>query len=82
MEDDSEVLLEYGKINRLSLNKDKTKVIMFRPYASRSNAVFKISVGDTEVNETDTVTYLGMLFQSNLQWNKHKQSLKKKQQQP
>ena len=59
IEHDAEVLLEYARSNRISSNKDKTKVIRCRPYSSMYDTVFGISFGDAEVIEI--VAYLGMI---------------------
>ena len=45
---------------------------------TKYDSVFGISFGDAEVAESENVTYLGIIVQSNLQWNKNIQSLRQK----
>lgn len=69
MEHDSELVLEYTRLNKLVLNANKTHLLRFRPYTVDNN--FKISIGGREIIESSNLKYLGINFQNNLSWSMH-----------
>lgn len=77
MERDSALIFEYMRINKLFINRKKTKVIRFKPH-SRFNSDFHITVDGEIIHEVNTVKYLGLILQSNLAWSQHINHLKSK----
>lgn len=77
MERDSALIFEYMRLNKLFINPTKTKLIRFRPHG-RFNSNFSITIDGKEIQEVNTVKYLGLFLQSNLAWNQHINYLKSK----
>lgn len=77
MERDSALIFEYMRLNKLFINRKKTKLIRFKPYPGH-NMDFSITVDGETINEVNVVKYLGIYMQSNLNWNHHINQLKLK----
>ena len=52
---------EWFKINRLSLNSSKTKAMIFHTPQKKVNKI-KLQINDTEIEYVDQFDYLGILF--------------------
>ena len=70
-------LREWLCINRLSLNISKTKFILFCP-KNKPKFPINITINKKPVGETDSIKYLGILLDSNLNFKKHTAELNKK----
>lgn len=75
---DASILAEYIRLNKLVLNADKTKFIRFRPYVLRNDPKMSVYIDGVLIEESDSIKYLGMLFCSNLQWDRHIDLIKAK----
>lgn len=78
IEHDATLILEYVRINKLQLNAEKTKLIRFKPYSTRTCNDFNVIIGANIVQESFSLQYLGVQLQSNLNWNMHIQQIKSK----
>lgn len=61
---------EWFKINRLSLNSSKTKAMIFHTPQKKVNKI-KLQINDTEIEYVDQFDYLGIIFDSNMTWKPH-----------
>ena len=55
--------------NKLSLNVDKSNVILFKPPNAPDNVNFKVSLSDKKVKQESVVKYLGIRIDDKLNWN-------------
>lgn len=78
IEKDASLLFEYARLNRLCLNPDKTKLIRFRPNSASLNNNFSVYIDGKLTMESHSIKYLGVILQSNLSWDLHIQSVKRK----
>ena len=65
-------------VNRLSLNIDKTKFIIFHPLNKPSKQNVTIKINKKALNEIECIKYLGVIIDSSLSWKHHILSLTKK----
>lgn len=77
IERDVALVFEYMRINRLFINRSKTKLIRFRPQRNFEPG-FNIRVDGQELQEVNSIKYLGIYLQSNLTWDMHIRYLKSK----
>lgn len=77
MERDAALISEFARINKLVLNAKKTKLLRFKP-SSQQNEGFSVFVDGNVVTEQKSITYLGVILQSNLNWSQHIQHTKAK----
>jgi len=63
--------------NKLSLNKDKTKAMLFHP-PQRQVQNITIHIDDTSIEFLTEFNYLGINFDSNLSWKSHISKISKK----
>ena len=67
------------KLNKLSLNKDKTKLILFHSsYKAMNTNLLSIKLDKFKLTPVDHVKYLGMYLDSHLSWEYHINQLCKK----
>ena len=64
---DMELLLDWFRANLLSLNMDKTKMIKFWP----ETTPFKLHIGNTILQTSKTVKFLGITIDDHLTWSPH-----------
>ena len=64
---DMELLLDWFRANLLSLNMDKTKLIKFWP----ETTPFKLHIGNTILQTSKTVKFLGITIDDHLTWSSH-----------
>ena len=60
--------------NKLSLNEGKTKYTLFHKPKDKDNSPLKLpilNVNGKEIQRTDCIRFLGVLFDENLTWNNH-----------
>ena len=75
---DLKLVVEWIRVNKLSLNTNKTELIIFK---SRNNTITKylnFHISSQKFQPTSQVKYLGVTLQDNLQWATHLVNLKKK----
>ena len=62
------------KANKLSLNEGKTKYNLFHKPKDKDNIPLKLPIlnmNEKEIQRTDCIRFLGVLFDENLTWNNH-----------
>ena len=64
----------YMKNNRLSLNKEKTQVMLFTKNTNEKTN-FKVMLNNKEIKHKNTVTILGNTLSDNLGWDNHLRSV-------
>ena len=69
---------QWMKLNKLSLNKDKTKPILFHSsYKAMNTNLLSIKLEKSKLTPVDHVKYLGMYLDSHLSWEYHKPIMQK-----
>lgn len=71
MNHDLKMLEDHLKAKHLSINRDKTKYIHFRSCSVRLNADVPVKLGDEEIEQVQSITYLGLTIDANLTFKKH-----------
>ena len=71
MNQDLKHLYNWLIANKISLNKDKTEVVLFRHPNKRINYNLKLKLNGKNLELTDSVKYLGVHLDSHLNWSKH-----------
>ena len=64
--------------NKLSLNIEKTSFVVFHSPQRRIAHKLNLSISNTSVNSDNQVKYLGLIFDSNLNWKPYLHELSKK----
>ena len=60
------------KLNKLSLNIDKTNFMIFKnKYNNKPMPDFKIEIDNKHIEQVDTTKFLGILIDNNLTWKAH-----------
>ena len=60
------------KLNKLSLNIDKTNFMIFKnKYNNKPTPDFKIEIDNKHIEQVDTTKFLGILIDNNLTWKAH-----------
>ena len=59
------------RANKLSLNLDKTKFVIFRPRQKPQQMVFKILLDNSEIKQVNEVVFLGVIVDEHLTWKSH-----------
>ena len=57
--------------NKLSVNTEKTKFIIFSETEGSCLPETSITLNNRTINKTNDIKFLGVTIQSNLKWNKH-----------
>ena len=65
-------------VNRLSLNIDKTKCIIFHPYNKPMKDHITIKINNKVIDQKEYIKYLGVLMDSTLSWKFHISNISKK----
>ena len=60
---------EWLKLNKLSLNTNKTKVMILTK--QKSSWHFDIRIGKTNIGQVNEIKYLGVIFNDKLSWKSH-----------
>ena len=66
---------EWLKINKLTLNVLKSKVVIFHPKYKKIKQNIEIKINQEVIKETNYAKYLGVLIDKNLTWNEHIQTI-------
>lgn len=57
--------------NKLSLNVEKTNFVIFHPQQKKPNCTIEISINNKSIKEVNSLKYLGIIIDSNLNWKEH-----------
>ena len=68
--DELSKIIEWLNINKLSLNKDKSKYMIFHMHKKEIPS-FSLKLGKTNIKKVDDFNYLGLTVDTNLNWKKH-----------
>ena len=71
LQNDFDLISQWLENNDMHLHPIKTKVIIFGPKRKIHNKHITIKFNDVELENTDTIKYLGIVLDSQLLWNKH-----------
>ena len=67
-----DLISNWFKLNKLSLNVTKTNFMVFKnKHSSRPCIEPKIKIDNTEITEVNTTKFLGVLIDNNLSWHSH-----------
>ena len=67
-------VFRWFNINKLSLNKDKTKYTLFHEAREKDNIPLKLSslfINDRKIKRITSIKYLGVLTDDHLTWKEH-----------
>ena len=78
MNNELQLLTDWLRANKISLNESKTKLLIFRPCRKLNITVPNIKLNSFILTPGKTVTYLGIEIDENLSWNKQIETLAKK----
>ena len=73
--DDMNMLVDWFRANKLSLNLSKTNCILFKPKNSDCNTEFSLTIGSDSIDLVCETKFLGMIIDENLSWAKHAKSI-------
>ena len=68
---DVENLFDRLCANRLSINTQKTDLVLFKPPSKLADVRLTISFGSTKIHMSNQVSYLGVLIDASLTWKPH-----------
>ena len=68
--DELSKIIEWLNINKLSLNKDKSKYMIFHMH-KKDIPSFSLKLGNTNIEKVYHFNYLGLTVDTNLNWKKH-----------
>ena len=68
--DELSKIIEWLNINKLSLNKNKSKYMIFHMHKKEIPS-FSLKLGNTNIEKVDDFNYLGLTVDTNLNWKKH-----------
>ena len=70
-------VVEWLKINKLSLNKAKSKYMIFH-VPSKGIHSLTLNIDNTNIEKVDEFNFLGLILDSNLNWKKHTEKIANK----
>ena len=76
-----ERVYDWFNANKLSLNEGKTKYIFFHRHRNRDDISLKLPplfVNKEEINRVSSIKFLGVIFDENLNWNEHLNTIENK----
>ena len=65
------MLTEWFKCNKLSLNAKESSVMIFQPRQKRETLDFSISLNSTHINRVKEVVFLGVVLDEHVTWKPH-----------
>ena len=68
--DELSKIIEWININKLSLNKNKSKYMIFHMH-KKDIPGFSLKLGNTNIEKVDDFNYLGLTEDTKLNWKKH-----------
>ena len=66
-----EKLSDWFKSNKLSLNLQKTKFIVFKPRQKKYNHTFQLTINNEAVEQVKEIVFLGVILDEELSWKSH-----------
>ena len=57
-------------INKLSLNIDKTNILLFNIRNINDNVKLKLKIDNKEIRNVEMITFLGIIIDNKLDWNR------------
>jgi hypothetical protein len=64
-------LSDWFKSNKLSLNLEKTKFIVFKPRQKKYNYTFQIIINNEYIEQVKETVFLGVVLDEELSWKSH-----------
>ena len=71
MNNELKLLFDWLCANRLSLNVDKTELIIFRPPRTKLDNRILLNLNNTIIHESRKIKYLGLIMYERLAWKFH-----------
>ena len=71
-------LAKWFRLNKLSLNVNKTNYILFHSHQKKLLTQIKLTIDNITIEQTDKTTFLGIIIIQNLTWTDHFSLLKNK----
>ena len=71
MKHDLEILIDWFKANKLTLNLDKTSFVLFRPTGKKIDGDISLSVDNINIIRENTVKFLGLYLDEHLKFDAH-----------
>ncbi len=68
---DLNILVDWFRANKLSLNLNKTNFVLFRPKAKKCDTGISLSFGDVEIKQEKVTKFLGVYLDECLNWDTH-----------
>ena len=75
---DLKLRVHWFRVNRISLNFDKTEIIIFRPKGKDITKKLNFRISDQQIYISKQVKYLGLMLDESLTWLSHISMLKAK----
>ena len=75
---DLKLIVEWVRANKLSLNANKTEIIIFKPKSKTMTKHLNFRISGQKIKPSNQVKYLGVILQEDLHWNKYLSNLGKK----
>ena len=75
---DLKLTVEWARANKLSLNANKTDIIIFKPRNKTITKHLNFRISGQKIKPTNQVKYLGIILQEDLHWTKYLSNLGKK----
>ena len=77
MNNELQLMTDWLRVNKISLNESKTKLLIFRPRRKLNITVPNIKLNNFILTPEKTVTSLDIEIDENLSWNKQRNSCEK-----
>ena len=74
---DLKLTVEWVRANNLSLNANKTEIIIFKPRNKTITKHLNFRISGQKIKPTNQVKYLSVILQEDFQWNKYLSNLGK-----
>ena len=71
-------LAKYLRLNKLSLNVNKTNYILFHRHQKKLLTQIRLTIADITIEKSDKTKFLGIIINQNLTWTDHFSLLKNK----
>ena len=71
MNHDLSLITDWLKASKISLNTNKTKVIIYKPKNATIHKKLNFRISGQKIEVTDSIQYLGIILQDNLIWDNH-----------
>ena len=71
-------ITDWLNANKLSINTEKTKFILFRSKNKKVNSSINISINNNNIRQVTNITFLGIVIDQFLTWSNHLDLITKK----